>query len=155
MLDEATTVPLARRRAHHEIASRVGLPAPGAGAIPAAPAMPRRLPVLAEPVAPAAVASAEDRVRCERLRCTMTAGACAGRQKLAHTRKYHRGHKLDRYQIGEAAMAPQFAMCRRCPTGRQIAARLGVRIVESSGNGYVDDRVFGDDAPRARKGRSR
>lgn len=115
---------------------------------------PRSLPVLAEPVAPSAVGDSSDRFRCERLCCVITAGVCAERQRVANTRRHHGGWKLNRYQIAEAAGALHFSMCRRCPAGRGIAAKIGVTIRESSGNGYVDDEVFRG-ARGASKGKKR
>lgn len=130
-----------RQSARAHIARSIGAPVPGAGSIPKAPAMPRRLPVLAEPIAASDVHRGDDRFRCDRLACELTAEACIERQQMGNQRR-RRAVLLNRYQLAEAASASHMASCKNCQTGRRIAARLGVEIVESSGNAHVDDELF-------------
>lgn len=109
----------------HAIARVVGMPAPAR--VPPAPPMPRKLPV-ASPVYPVAhLCVAEDRFRCERFRCTLSAGACVDRQKLA-VPWARRRRKLTRYELSEAASISRYSVCRNCPQGLKAAAALGAGV---------------------------
>jgi hypothetical protein len=68
-------------------------------------------------IAHAAVTSPADVVRCDRLRCTLTAGCCAAR----HVARDWRGHRAN-VQRGNLA---RFASCATCPAGALALVRLG------------------------------
>ena len=65
----------------------------------------------------AAIASPADVVRCDRLRCTLTAERCADR----HVAREHRGHRAN----GERGNLARFASCATCPMGGVALVRLG------------------------------
>jgi hypothetical protein len=70
------------------------------------------------PVTPhALIASPVDVVRCDRLRCTLTAGRCADR----HVAREHRGHRAN-VERGNLARHPS---CATCPMGGVALVRLG------------------------------
>lgn len=65
----------------------------------------------------AAVTSPADVVRCDRLRCTLTAGACAAR----HVARDYGGHRANG-QRGALALHPS---CAGCGDGHTALVRLG------------------------------
>ena len=65
----------------------------------------------------ALITSPADVVHCDRLRCTLTAGACAAR----HVAREHRGHRAN-VQRGALARHPS---CAPCGDGAMALVRLG------------------------------
>jgi hypothetical protein len=65
----------------------------------------------------ALITSPADVVRCDRLRCTLTAGCCADR----HVAREHRGHRAN-VQRGALARHPS---CAPCGDGHTALVRLG------------------------------
>lgn len=126
MISAATQSHHARRAA---IARSVGTPAPGSCAIPPPAPTPRVLPVLAEPVPPREVRSADDRMWCSRLDCTLKASACVERQLTANAERVF-GRRVRSKEAVAVGLANTVAGCKRCPDGRRVAAKLGVAINE-------------------------
>jgi hypothetical protein len=72
----------------------------------------------AVPVTPhAAITSPADVVRCDRLRCTLTAACCADR----HVERDHGGHRANR----DRGTLARFPSCAGCPAGALALVRLG------------------------------
>ena len=112
-----------RQSARARLARSIGTPAPGADAIRPAPATPRHLPVLADPVAVADVHFSDDRFRCARLSCELSASTCVDRQQMANQPRRHSG-RLSSYELAMHATSSHMATCRSCDDGRAVANRL-------------------------------
>lgn len=68
----------------------------------------------------------EQHFRCERLSCTLSAGARVDRQRRSQTASHTAGRGPSPYGASESDLAARVAVCRDCAEGRQVLDALGV-----------------------------
>ncbi len=121
-LHEAALVVSPTAAARARIASRVRAPLAGADAIQRAPAVPRQLPVLRDPVEVGAITDASDRFRCQPYRAVISADCCVTRQRDLAAADNVAGNSSAAHRA--RVRANLAAGCRDCKQGPLVAKRL-------------------------------